>query len=86
MVAFLSDGKAQLASAIRLLDAVEANLDRRERVVDRRADLADNRDDGNADESGDQAVLNCGGTRFTLDEPGEKILHNSYSQWVDTLG
>ena len=44
-----------------LLHAVEAGLDRLEGGVDRGADLADNRDDGNADESGDQAVLDCSG-------------------------
>ena len=60
----------------RLLDAVEAGLDRREGVLDRGADLADDGDDEHADEGGDQAVLDGGGAGLALRKAGEKVLHD----------
>ena len=59
-----------------LLYAVETGLDRRKRGLERRADLADDGDDGNADEGGDQAVFDRGCAGLTLHETGENVLHD----------
>jgi hypothetical protein len=53
------------------------DIDRAERGAQRFTEAGSGDNDAHADESGDQAVLDCGGARLIVHETCEKVLHNS---------
>ena len=53
----------------------EGAVDRREGGLQVRADALQYADHGNADQHGDQAVLDCGGARLVLNETRNEIRH-----------
>ena len=56
---------------------LELSADVAERVVDAGADVRDSADDGNADQSSDQAIFDSGCARLTLCEASEQFHNNS---------
>ena len=62
---------------------LERTFDGVERALDGRTGVRDSRDDGNADQSSDQAVFDSGSTRLTLGEASEQFHDNSPNSRLD---
>ena len=60
----------------RLLAVLHFGRNVAERALEFIAEALESCDDADADESGDQAVLDCGGARLVIHETRNDVLHN----------